>query len=954
MSLYEIWNSIILDFFFKDHYDEDIFLSVDYDELLDYASQTQKFDGLAKKLNDARVSRGESALTTRQHISSFFRQIFSKDKNYSISVLLSLICDKTKEKSEIPQTMPLLALFMMPIANRPDLNSNNYYTKTTDFLREKNIIKSNDTLSCADFSAIKVALKKMWTDLEHWASKNNYNYHTKIIFSDDKNTYVAPFLAEAIVSATQRMLFKHVFYKAGLVVGQEISREQALYILKDYGQIITYNDKSKLNQKLNNYEGAMVDAFMQAYRKWDGTTIVITKTSENGNTKSKYEDEGIVNRLYISMNSFHGDYKFSLIANIHHSENYELFEYTGEFGDYEFYVDENGIADESKRTDEIIEALSNYKEVVFQNQCNKNDTLRYVPEDLIILEAYHSKFISKATINKGGHYFVLVKKQNIDLHQDWLNQNNAKLCYSHNLKNGYFLYEIESLVVIKSESLLINSSHKSIQLKSTIIVGYEEDVALLYQDLPAYFLIEGVDIAQDNVRAVFNSNGTIEEIPLQYNADLRLWKLQVINNHVTISKSFVIYVGSEKLSYSSYKFKKCGFPKEYKEISYNEFGEYQSEQSVFNGLSISDKINVNLSSLTDNMHKFGSMPDFETFDYLNSDFLLYAISSHSLVDKKFVDNTISALAANQVITLKEGLTNRIIDNYCRMGYINYAYHNNKHLIAVNKPTLIWLPSVYADKSMISCHERVSAELTIKSCVEKYFKFLLTGARTPEFIDNLINSASLFNIKVQIDEFNSPLYPQRILFWAETVETVRNFANENGIQFENCVYASSLLNKLSDVDTYIGHITKEESNNDYGGIQNSFCGYDYKATNNKTFVTAPQNIDKKASVITYFPGSYSRHTILWYNNKQYDIDLFWSYFVGMKLANHKVVVFDRENSVITMPKHIKLPMLYARALTMITGDIPSYLDDLRQYKVANNPFTSSVDGNEILRKLGQIN
>ena len=953
MGLYEIWNNIILDFFFKDHCDEEIFLSVDYDELIDYADQSHKLDDFVEKFNNARISRGERILPKKEHISTLFRQIFTDKGNPDISYLLNLIKIKTKDKSTDPQTLPLLALFMMPIANRPDLNSNNYYTKTTEFLHEKNIIKSKECLSCTNFSKVKVELNSMWEQLETWATKNNYYYHVKTKSTNERNSYVAPFLAEAVLSAVQRMLFKRVFYKAGLVVGQNLSREKILHILREYGAIITYNDKKKLDQKLNEYESAMTSAFMQAYSKWDGTTF-ITKTSEKEHQKRfEYEYDGSVNRLYLSMSSYHGEYKFSIIANIHNSENCELFEYTGEFGDYEFYVDDNGIADDTKCSEKIISAISNGKEIVFFNRCGNNDSLRYIPDELILLEAYHSKFISKVTINKGGHYFVLLKKGQELLHKDWLNQNNAISHKSHNLYNGYNLFEIKSLQTVMADSPLKLQSRKYIQLKSTIIVGREDGITLLYDGMPAYFVIEGIDIVNDQVRAVFNSDGLIEEEILEYCADLRLWKLPVVNKPTKKAKTFTIYVGTERLSTSSYRFYESHLPNEYNEISFNEFGEYQANLSIFNGLRISDKINVNLSELANNMRKYGTKPQFTQFEYVHRDHLLYALSAHPIVDKKFVDVAISALVANNLEKSKEGLTKIIIDYYCRMGYINYAYSKNKHMIAVNKPTLIWLPSVFSERAIISNQERVSATLTIKNCTESYFKFLLTGARTPLLIDKLIDNAQKNNITIQIDEFKSPLYPQRILLWSETIESVRQLAEEIDIQFENCVYASSMLKKLSDVDMYLKHITQEESDKDYGGIQNNLCGYDYTATEGKAFVTRSKAINKETDVITYFPGTYSSQTVLWHKEKQYDIDLLWSFFVGMKLANHKVVQFDKNNSVITMPKHFKLPMLYARALTMITGEISPYVNNLRQYKVANNPFTKSVDGNEILKKLGQF-
>ena len=956
MELYEIWNKIILKYFFSDRYDEEIFLSVEYSELIEYAIESEMLNEYIAKLNSKKEERGEKKVSNEIIVKNLFRQAFFGKAQPSLKLLLHLIEEKVKVQSENPQTMPLIALFMMPIANRPDLNSNNYYTKTTEFLTKNGFIGSNESLSCSSFASKGDALKKMWIQLEEWAKKRQFQYHLKVKFTNEKKTYVAPFLAEAVLTATQRMLFKRIFFKAGLVVGQDIPELKALKIMTDFGHIITYNDRNKFAKKLQDYKRTMIDAFYQAYNKWDGTTIVETKTvSDNGNEKYSFEDEGVVNRLYLSMSSSHGDYRFSIIANIHNSESYESFEYTGNFGDYEFCVDINGIAEEPKRSEQITTALSKEEEIVFTNKHCQNDKLRYVPSDIILLEQYFTNYISKVTVCKGGHYFVLVKNSQIGKYENWLAQNNAKPCKSHNLDKLYYLYDIESLQteVTGTQSLRF-PKQKKVSLVSTIVVGKEEDVKLLYEGLPAYFVIEGVSI-NSSIRAVFNSDGVIEEEPLQYIENLRVWKLSVIDDSKKTDKSFVIYEGTEQLSSTKYKFSKCSFPQEFKEISYNEFGEYQSNEDVFNGLNISNdcKINVNLKSLTENMQKNGSEPQFSNFDYASKDYILYALSTHQQVDKSYLDEAINTLLSNGLIEkIKSGLTNSLIDNYCRMGYINYAYINGKHTIAVNRPTLIWLPSVYAEKSIVSNQRNVHASLTTKICTEKYFKFLLTGARTPIFISKLIEKAKKANVIVQIDEHKSPFYPQRIVLWSEDIETISKFAINNDIQFEKCVYASSLLEKLSDVRLYFNHIIERESTKDFEGIKNSFLGYDYSATDYKSFKTHPQTFNKESSIITYFPDTYSRQTILWYNNHQYEIDLLWSYFVGMMLNNIVVAKYNNEENVITMPKHIKLPMLYARALTMISGDIPSYVDNYRQYKVSNNPYTNPVSGERILNKLGQ--
>ena len=62
--------------------------------------------------------------------------------------------------------------------------------------------------------------------------------------------------------------------------------------------------------------------------------------------------------------------------------------------------------------------------------------------------------------------------------------------------------------------------------------------------------------------------------------------------------------------------------------------------------------------------------------------------------------------------------------------------------------------------------------------------------------------------------------------------------------------------------------------------------------------------------------------------------------------------DRDNSTIKIPKFIRLPFLYARALTLMTGEIPEISNDKRAYELCDNPFAQSIAPEAIITKLGQ--
>jgi hypothetical protein len=111
-------------------------------------------------------------------------------------------------------------------------------------------------------------------------------------------------------------------------------------------------------------------------------------------------------------------------------------------------------------------------------------------------------------------------------------------------------------------------------------------------------------------------------------------------------------------------------------------------------------------------------------------------------------------------------------------------------------------------------------------------------------------------------------------------------------------------------------------------------------------------DPNGDIVTYFPGKYSEKSILWKDGKQYPVDKYWGQFIGMNMQESRVIEIDRENNTIKIPKYIRLPFLFARALTLMTGEIPEITNDRRAYELCDNPFAHAIAPEAIIEKLGQ--
>ena len=111
-------------------------------------------------------------------------------------------------------------------------------------------------------------------------------------------------------------------------------------------------------------------------------------------------------------------------------------------------------------------------------------------------------------------------------------------------------------------------------------------------------------------------------------------------------------------------------------------------------------------------------------------------------------------------------------------------------------------------------------------------------------------------------------------------------------------------------------------------------------------------DRQDDVVTFFPGTRDETTIMINEGNMVEIDKYWGYFVGMYKANAKILQYDEDKVQISMPQQFRLPLLYARALTLLNGSTPDSVFGSRTYSLDVNPCTFASHPKNILQKLGQ--
>ncbi len=773
-------------------------------------------------------------------------------------------------------------------------------------------------------------------------------------------------MAEALLTASQRDRLKIVFYEAGLTPDLDLTDSQISQILNTHHRLIGFNDEMIWNRLFVQSPDVFIRAFRRKYQGWDGNTII--RVHENNRRMGR--DTGANKKFYLCFQEFRGSIHFFLKARFVDSENGSeyVFRSNGDLPEYRFHISADGYAEEAYLPDNLELLIASDVKILLQETGNDKNRLVFVNQDFFLLEKLYGIYTSACKLKQGGQFFFLVKSEKKEEYSAWLAQNRAVPKQLNGpVASKYELFWIETAQTsFPAHSSLSYVEKPSARLVNTFVFPRQEQVSYIYSELPAYFEIDCINIVSDSIRAVFDTTLKDRTCSLAYDEDSRLWKLPIVENGILRSAPFRLFCNEERLSSTVYQFRDFVelSSEEYQEIGYDSWGNYSEETPSVKGLTLS-KVIPPPRWLEINMKQYGKEPKFERGTYTANDYLLFWLSSSPRTDKNGFVNAVNVIIQNALshkFTAGKWQINTVLDNYCRLGYINYAYHDGKHIIAPNKPTLVLLPPRTKAKPF--------GEGRTHYCTDRDFCVFLSGARTPKFIKKLLGRAENYvganndRIRVQVVESVDPIYPQRIYLWASHLSTFASFAEKYELQFQKTVYANSLLDLLGSVEDYKCHILDNDSFYEtYEGYTDLTC-IDYRKMAALVAEDKPISSDQVSSssfssegaVVTYFPGKYLERTIFWNKGNQYPIDKYWGHFVGMGLTGSRVARIDEVSPgvpVLKLPLQIKLPILYARAFTLMAGEIPELWNGRRVYRLCDNPFTQSMSPESILKKLNQL-
>lgn len=978
---YDSWNDLICKYYFGNTSESKVIFHITLQDLIEFAKE----ENVEIARNKFAAEFSDEFIRT-DFVSKFWIDI--KTGNRSIDDLQSKIIrlkDQAIASANYKNLLAIVAVLIMPICENDDLDlhGNNYYGHLLPFLKANRFINKGKIVSNF-LGAIK--LDDIWDYIDQWAAEKDLPFKSSLTVSENGATrYVNSLMKESLLSPSKLQKFCILFDKGGLVPRANIEDERLMSAFKTYYTNIGLS-QTKFNQLTKkDFKDYIVSVLRNEYDNWDGTTKIKEKDRKTGRVKEEAGNTYYPLYLQMDYNVHSNDATFALQLFCADIDDFDEMGFVTEVGNKhlpQIYIKSDGYANRPF----VMEESFFYRVMADKHGCfdiyeenMKSIRGRFIVTDYYLLKLYRNKYIATNDFIKGEFYFVLVRAESLSSFDSWLKSNGATTVMEGVFGGIYNLYRIEHAIeeLPYRNNLTFKSEVRCKSINNLEVKTYSDsDTVLLSNLMPALFQITGVDVCNDRIYAVSVNDLHRNSSELTYDHDRNVWVLKVFTNIFQIQKEFQLYCNETPIPYGrTYKFSDFIIPTTFKEIKLDKWGKV-SDNAFSNGLELPEivisKNLINWSALNTQMNN-ATEQALSKAKYNERDYMLYALTSASYDTSKNIITLEWLKSIKDRLTLdlpeenekehkdKYALQNTLAD-YFRLGYINYAYTNNRFTLAANRPTLILLTPEFHRNIIPGMHGKNIVSI---KCVEKRYKCLLTGGRTIALVNEIVKLQQKYNYQVEFIDDANVLMPQTIYIHADKRSSFKELAERCNLLYQDNIYANALIETLPSVVDYIERQKTDAEERDLFEVRN------YRSINyNKMSMIYPNKLvtgraisthevdkeifDKDNDIVTFFPGTRDEVTVMIIEGRMLEIDKYWGHFVGMHYTNAKVVQYNPDAAELSLPQQIRLPLLYARALTLLTGKTPESTFGSRTYSIGVNPYTfaSASNPDTILSKLGQ--
>ncbi len=967
------WSNLIFGYYFERESRDRVVLHISRQGLIDFA-----------KDKDVEIFKGRraSSFSDEELFKDFVHKFWigpSGNKDLKdLEKKINQIVKQAKDEGSYVLLLAVLAVIIMPYCENDEreLHGNDYYGHLLPFLYSHHFV---DKAYSSNLLA-NIGLDSIWIMLNRWASENGLPFQSSGVISENgTKQYVRSLMRESLLSPSKLQKFCFLFDHAGLVPRTNIEDDRLLSAFSNYFTSIGITPSKFKQLTSKEFRDYLLSALRNEYDSWDGTTRVKERDHRTGTVRVEAGNTAypLLLQMDIDANTLKCNFAFQLFCS--DIDDMDYMSFVADMNRKRFpnvYIKNDGYANQLFRLeDSELKAIFTTRQGVYAVHEEADTTLkaRHVVTDYYILRLYKNRYIATNEFVKGEFYFAVIRHEAANEFAGWLKDNCAMLITEDALGGLYSVYRIEHAVSeLPNKNNLRFKSEIRCKPVDNLEVKTEVDTETVFLStlLPAQFEISGVDISKDRIYAVSVNSPHRYSSELTFDHQKNLWILKVFSNFFQLQTDFQLYCNESPIPYGkTYRFKEFTLPAQFKELQLDQWGGL-GEPPITVGLELpSSVIGRNLINWTMlKMQMQNARPSsLNSGKYLEKDYLLYAITSASfettrrVITMPWIKEIRDRIASDYegedlgAMTDRYSLSNALAD-YFRMGYINYTYTDNGLVLTANRPTLILLNPVF--KRTVTSGFR-----GMINCTEKDYKCLLTGGRTVELVRSIEKRQQSLGFRMEFVENSDVLLPQTIYIHASERSVFKALAERCGLLYQDNIYSNALLEALPTVAEYISFKKAEGAPRDLFAVP-SFRVIDYEKMaalyperRKNGQAISNREIDREAfnsdsDVVSFFPGTRDETTIMVDDGKMVEIDKYWGYFVGMYKAGVKVLQYDADHSQISLPQQFRLPLLYARALTLLTGSTPDSVFGSRTYSIGVNPFTFASSPEAILNKLGQ--
>lgn len=979
------WSNLIYKYYFENNGGNRVIFHISMQDLIDFAKEEN-----VEIANGRYASLFDDDLIRKDFVRKFwFSQADSNKDLIDLQVKINQIKNLASRENNYAILLPILAILVMPICENDDLelHGRNYYGHLYQFLINNQFVKGEkgDADKWPRNFLGLINLDQIWSCIDEWAIENELNFTSNFVVArNGARQFTDSLIRQSLLSPSKIQRFGLLYDKAGLVPKVNIEDSRLLSAFSNYyAQIGISLAKFKALTSSENRD-YLTSVLRSEYDRWDGTTKIKERDRKTGRIKIESGNTCYPLLLNLDYDILTNNMTFALQLYCPDVDDMDYLSFVTDIGNTmlpDIYIKNDGYANRPFPLDEkeLVSIFNNNQRTYGIHEANvKTMKGRFIVTDYYLMKPFKNKYISTNEFVKGEYYFAIIRNEALNIFQSWIEKNHATLIAENALGGYYSVFRIEHAIEESEEIHNLKFKHEikcrpvnNLEVKT----ANDSDVILLSKLMPAQFEITGIDIFKDKIYAVSVNTQYRYTSELNYNHDKNLWVLKVFTNVFQLKKDFQLYCNEAPIPYGKiYRFSDFILPDAYKELSLDRWGMINDENFSI-GLQLPDKVInnnlINWSFLTLQMQKVQDNP-ISTGTYKERDFLLYLITSASYKTDKWIVTIDWLKSIKERLTLeyddenlapqsdKFALLNTLAD-YFRMGYINYAYTEKGLRIVANRPTLILLTPDYERKVSPGLHGK---KIYTVKCTESRFKCLLTGARTISLIREVEKHQRSLGFIIEYTEASNILMPQSIYIHAKKRDTFKQLAEKCNLLYQDNLYSNALLEALPSVDEYVKKQLEDGYERDLFLVKNYRC-IDYKRMADlyperiklgRSITNAETDKDEynqENDVVIFFPGTRDETCVMINEGRMIETDKYWGHFIGMRNQNAKILQYDEEQELISLPQQIRLPLLYARALTLITGKTPKATIGSRAYNVvAQNPLINACKPETILKKLEQ--